>query len=256
MKIIYDFGANAGQNIDYYLNNSDLVIAVEANPELAKKINIDFKEYILNNKLIVFNKCLVNNKIENKVAFYLNRRDSGLSSFIKPNYNENDFDVIMVDPITYEEIVKIVGKPYYVKIDLEGLDEIILKSILDSGIIPNYLSFENGVSYTKRILKECNAFKSYNIVAFYNFKKVYGKIDGKTAGPFGADIKSPWLNKDSILKLINKMPTTWFDIHLSTDELDYGQIDFKYYKKDFNLVLAIKQAVPNGIRKILIKYLK
>ena len=42
-KIIYDFGANNGDNIQYYLLKSDLLVAIEANPELCdfirKKIN-------------------------------------------------------------------------------------------------------------------------------------------------------------------------------------------------------------------------
>ena len=32
-KIIYDFGAARGENIPYYLLKSDLVVAVEADPD-------------------------------------------------------------------------------------------------------------------------------------------------------------------------------------------------------------------------------
>ena len=42
-KIIYDFGANNGDNIEYYLLKSDLVIAVEANPELCDFIKKNLK---------------------------------------------------------------------------------------------------------------------------------------------------------------------------------------------------------------------
>jgi predicted RNA methylase len=33
-KIIYDFGANTGGSIPYYLKKADVVVAVEANPQL------------------------------------------------------------------------------------------------------------------------------------------------------------------------------------------------------------------------------
>ena len=33
-KIIYDFGANNGDNIKYYIQKSDTVIAIEADPKL------------------------------------------------------------------------------------------------------------------------------------------------------------------------------------------------------------------------------
>ena len=32
MKVIFDIGANEGQNIDYFLDKADIVIAIEANP--------------------------------------------------------------------------------------------------------------------------------------------------------------------------------------------------------------------------------
>lgn len=250
-RVIYDFGANEGQNIDYYLTKSDLVVAVEANPILAQKISEKYKKHISEEKLVLFNNCLVDSSISDRVDFYRHKTNSGLSQFSKPQKYLNDFEIIRVEPITYQEIVLQVGEPYFVKIDLEGLDYIIYKTIIESGIIPKHLSFENGTSYTKKLLTENSIFKSYNIVAFYNYEKIYNKIEGRTAGPFSSDIKSPWLNKESILKLYDMMPTTWFDVHLCREDLDVQEIDFSYYKKDPNNVLAMKQAVPYWLRKLI-----
>jgi hypothetical protein len=36
--VIYDFGANNGDDIPYYLKKAELVVAVEANPSLCQKI--------------------------------------------------------------------------------------------------------------------------------------------------------------------------------------------------------------------------
>ncbi len=41
-KIIYDFGANNGDDIPYYLKKAELVVAVEANPSLCQKIEERF----------------------------------------------------------------------------------------------------------------------------------------------------------------------------------------------------------------------
>ncbi len=250
-KIIYDFGANEGQNIEYYLKNADVVVAVEANPILADKIIANFSAEIADKRLVVYNNCLVNSSSTSHVDFYRHKTNSGLSQFSKPTKYLSDFQAISVKPITYQEIVSQVGEPYFVKIDLEGLDYIIYKTIIESGIIPKHLSFENGTSYTKKLLTENSIFKSYNIVAFYNYEKIYNKIEGRTAGPFSSDIKSPWLNKESILKLYDMMPTTWFDVHLCTEELAVQEIDFSYYKKDVDTILAIKQAVPHWLRKLI-----
>ena len=55
MKIIYDFGANNGDNIPYYLLKSDLVVAVEANPDLSNNIKKRFEKETINKKLVVLN---------------------------------------------------------------------------------------------------------------------------------------------------------------------------------------------------------
>ena len=38
MKIIFDIGANKGQNFNYFFDKADIVIAFEANKNLVKKI--------------------------------------------------------------------------------------------------------------------------------------------------------------------------------------------------------------------------
>ena len=59
-KIIYDLGANNGDNIEYYLLKSDLIIAVEANPKLCDFITKKFQQEIDNKKLIVLKYLNIN----------------------------------------------------------------------------------------------------------------------------------------------------------------------------------------------------
>jgi predicted RNA methylase len=40
--LIYDFGANVGSHLDYYLEKADRVVAVEANPALCRAIEERF----------------------------------------------------------------------------------------------------------------------------------------------------------------------------------------------------------------------
>jgi hypothetical protein len=42
MKIIFDIIANKGQNLNYFLNKADIVVAIEANNSLVKKVNTEF----------------------------------------------------------------------------------------------------------------------------------------------------------------------------------------------------------------------
>ena len=43
MKIIFDIGANQGQNLNYFLEKADVVVAFEANSALVLNIREKFK---------------------------------------------------------------------------------------------------------------------------------------------------------------------------------------------------------------------
>ena len=78
-KIIYDIGSNNGDDIPYYLLKSDLVVAVEANPDLCKLIKGRFKKEIEQEKLVVEN-CVVTNDFNLKeVSFYIHKTNHVLS---------------------------------------------------------------------------------------------------------------------------------------------------------------------------------
>jgi hypothetical protein len=95
-KIIYDFGANNGDNIQYYLLKSDLLVAVEANPELCDFIRKKYKEAIENKKLIVENCILTSDSSETLQQFYIHKENHLLSQFPKPDdkYINNFYNVV------------------------------------------------------------------------------------------------------------------------------------------------------------------
>ena len=47
MKIIFDIGANKGQNLNYFLQKADLVIAIEADTNLVNQIKSKFIFFFL-----------------------------------------------------------------------------------------------------------------------------------------------------------------------------------------------------------------
>ena len=104
-KVIIDFGANKGQNIDYYLLKADILVCVEANPELVKVIRKKFSAHIHNNKLFIENVVVTKSGNNGKlVNFYINENDV-LSSNIKPK-NSKDFHLVKVQSKSISEILK------------------------------------------------------------------------------------------------------------------------------------------------------
>ena len=44
-KLIFDFGANHGQNFDYFLSKADIVIAIEANTKICRDLRLKYKKF-------------------------------------------------------------------------------------------------------------------------------------------------------------------------------------------------------------------
>lgn len=83
-RVIYDFGANNGDDIGYYLQKADLVVAVEANPKLAEAICNRFSDAISAQRLVVECCVLTTDRGSAPVDFYVHRTNHVLSQFPKP----------------------------------------------------------------------------------------------------------------------------------------------------------------------------
>ena len=232
-KIIYDIGSNNGDDIPYYLLKSDFVVAVEANPDLCKLIKERFKKEIEQEKLIVEN-CVVTNDFNLKeVSFYVHKTNHVLSRFPKPlkieNYNE-----IKLPSKNILEIIKNYGDPYYIKIDIEHSDYLILKEILTNKIIPPYISCESHSIEIFTTLLSFGNYKSFKLVDGATVPKRYQNYEISTnngkqnysfpthsAGPFGNDISGPWMTANNFFRLLGLAGLGWKDIHATNiDEPD------------------------------------
>lgn len=230
--VIYDFGANNGQNFNYYLSKGYKVVGIEANPLLCREIEKKFSNEIAAGKLTIMNYCLSADSDDEIVEFYVHKTNSLLSQFNKPGYeNLDDFEPIKIKSKKASSIVKEFGAPYYIKIDIEHYDIMILKELLAEKIYGKYLSIEAQNPAILDVLLQSD-YKYFNAVFGWTLKKFYPEFDFHMAGPFGKDIKSPWLTKENLSALFSEIKFGWIDIHASTEELQTGAIDLSYYKRD------------------------
>lgn len=226
-----------------------MVVAVEANPSLAEELVKQYAGFIKSGQLRILNKCITPPADQHQeVDFYIHRYHSGLSRFPVPEQHIEDYTKIRVSSISYQQLIDQFGLPDLVKIDLEGADLLILQSILESSVIPAYVSVENWGRPVLEALLSHPGFHYYNLVSFYNFSSIYGYSGIDTAGPFGTDIKSPWLNRSAISAVYNQMPDPWFDIHASSIAFETGQPDLRFYAKRFNLALLLKSLFPHRLK--------
>ena len=126
--IIYDFGANNGDDIPYYLLKADLVVAVEANPQLCRVMEQRFSTFIKDGRLVIEN-CVVNGCGIGNVAFYIPlagiaELSDHHSTFVDPETlpepfkGRNKYRCIDLPAQKASVIVAKYGTPYYIKIDI------------------------------------------------------------------------------------------------------------------------------------------
>lgn len=79
------------------------------------------------------------------IPFYVNEIYSGRSP-INPNRDQpgGNFYQIDVGTLTIADLLRKYGIPWYLKIEIEGADQIVLDTLPDDSPMPKYLSCEMG----------------------------------------------------------------------------------------------------------------
>lgn len=236
-KIIYDFGANNGDDLPYYLKKADLVVAVEANPSLCRQMEERFSAPIKEGRLHVENCVLVTQRDASQVSFYLHKRHHVLGQFPPPDENViADYDKVLLPSQPVMEILRKYGNPYYIKIDIEHYDEAILKELFQNGIRPPFISAEAASIQVFALLAGMGEYSAFKLVDGATVGKNYKSCsiavnDGRelysfpshSAGPFGDDILGEWMNADDLFHALAAKGLGWKDIHATTTvQLDPG----------------------------------
>lgn len=228
-KVIYDFGMNEGLNIDYYLKKGFPVVGVEANPLLCKEVASEFSMAIKSGQLRIENCALSNSSSSELVDFYIHKFHSVLSQFPQPALCDiHNFNPIKIKQRKASDIIKQYGEPYYIKIDIEHCDHVILLDLFANNIKPPYLSSEIHKVDVFAILLAMG-YETFNLVDGPSIDIRYRNIKIETAtgiqpfsfkthsaGPFGVDLKTPWLEKNDFNLLLIKHKLGWKDVHATT----------------------------------------
>jgi FkbM family methyltransferase len=182
-RIIYDFGANNGDDIPYYLLKADLVVAIEANPNLCQSILKRYAVPVGEGRLIVEN-CIVQTTSQTYADFYIPRPGiPGLSdhhsTFVNPDALPEPFKgrskymAITIKARRASEIVAYYGNPYYIKVDIEHSDAEILSELFSAGVHPAFISAEAHTINVFAQLVACGSYRQFKLVDGLSVPAVY-----------------------------------------------------------------------------------
>ncbi len=230
-NLIFDVGIHKGEDTDFYLKKGFSVVGFDANPTLITYCREKFSKEIKEGRLILIEGAITDSENtktkQNTINFYRNLDDTVWGTVSENWAKRNEKlgtrnEIIEVPVINFSDYLRKYGIPYYLKIDIEGMDKVCLKSLLKFEQKPSYISIESEkISFTN-LIEELELFIQ---LGYNNFKAVQQsgisrqkepnpvKEGCKTAyqfkegssGLFGRDLSGDWKTHKRILKEYKKI---------------------------------------------------
>jgi|SRR5579884_2021973 len=221
---------NNGDDTEYYIKKGYRVVAVEANPSLCEHARIKFEQAIKLHRLFIHNVAVWTEY--GRRSFFVNQKNDHWSS-LDPGWARRDdtsCHEIVMDCVPLSHLIALHGVPLYLKIDIEGVDELVVRQLQGQEYLPLYVSMEDcrfGYEYMKAL----------NDLGYTDFKLLdQGGLGSLTdasighrfrlgsSGPFGEDIPGPWLSYEDVLSEYSRRVrdrngirvapcSSWWDIH-------------------------------------------
>ena len=140
--LIFDVGMHIGQDTEFYLKQGYRVLAIEASPVLAEAGKQKFAREIAGGRLEILNVGIF--ETEGVADFWICEAVPEWNSFNREIASRDGYPhhAIPVPTMHFGSILKKYGVPYYLKVDIEGCDQLCLKD-LPSFPRPPYLSIES-----------------------------------------------------------------------------------------------------------------
>lgn len=257
VDLIFDLGLHKGEDSEFYLKKGFRVIAVEASEELCKFSEQRLKKYIDTGDLVILNYAIYQSDGE-MVTFYKNNTYSVWGTidinWVKRNERvETTSFATKVPTIKLDTLIKKFGVPYYLKVDIEGMDLLAIKQLKDLPDKPKYLSIESEKVSRRKLIEECSFLRElgYNKFKIINQETIDAQkcppfpvekkfvphvFEKGSSGLFGSELPGDWMNYNECINAYKKI---FMKYRLFGD---YGCFNHKKIK---NLLSALRIKYPS-----------
>jgi FkbM family methyltransferase len=214
-QLIYDVGMHRGEDTEYYLRRGHRVVGIEANPNLVAELRIRFNSQIEAGQLRIVDRAI--NSQPGLARFAINQIKSVWGTLNDEFVARNEAagapsSFIEVECMTFDEILRENGMPYYLKIDIEGCDLLCIEALSGFTEKPRYVSLESRVTSPQYGVRDALAeirllrrlgyrrFKYINQAGISNTtydlrlegEPITYTFPGESSGPFGAETPGGW----------------------------------------------------------------
>lgn len=251
--LIYDIGSHKGEDSHFYLAKGFRVVAVDADPRMCAAAAERLRAYVESGQLQVV--CAAIADAPGRRPFFTSSK-SEWSTTVRQWDEQNSLRgstsvETSVDAITLAQLVGTYGEPFYMKIDIEGMDRAVLASLERTSAQPKYISIESAFprdASFKNIKREFHAlarlgYDRFKIVPQHEVEDqvppcpasageyVSFRFAAGSSGLFGEEAPGSWLPQRAALqafrsifrkswpalllyRLTGRLPDIgWYDIH-------------------------------------------
>ncbi len=225
--LVFDVGMHLGEDTAFYLAKGYRVAGFEANAELIERCRKRFESEIRYGRLQIYAGALRAGEAADSTKFFVNPKHSDWGTATKAwsIRNESAFRApsyeTVVPTIHLERVLNDLGRPLFAKIDIEGLDQEILKGFETANFVPEFISIESTKVSWEHLVDEIELLAS---MGYTRFKAVQQRTIPKTtirttdvtgreitylferhsSGPFGADL-SGWVSREEIISAYRRI---------------------------------------------------
>lgn len=154
--LIYDLGLHEAQDTEFYLKKGFRVVAIDANDRLCDQARLRFARVVDEGRLTLVNRAIA--KEPGEITFYENVNTEW--GTVDPDWVERNrrsgahSQERTVTATTIGSILAEYGTPYYLKVDIEGMDLVALLGLRDVAARPSYVSIESDKVSFRQLRKE------------------------------------------------------------------------------------------------------
>lgn len=220
-KLIIDIGMSEGNDTAYYLRKGFSVIGVEADPNATELLEQRFELEIKSGHLRLMHRAASAASGE-IVAFWRNVSEQSHSKLAqRDSPPPAGFEKVEVTTVGWSELQQIAGIPHYLKIDIEGGEQLFLSSMERSSGRPNFISVECQSPQPIEMLYALGykSFRLINQIKLWDFTAPNPPLEGVYvpdpprnywSGLFGRELPgNKWYTYTEIMDIYRKVHEIW-----------------------------------------------
>lgn len=234
--LIFDIGAFRGEDAEFYLRKGFRVLSVEANPDFADAARARNAPELSSGTYQVVNYALSTE--EGPVDFFVHDHPDWSSLVKNWRFTEGSFRTIRIEAVRPARLFERYGTPYYVKIDIEGLDGAVVDAICALEKKPAYVSYELGTTTMESARKlAASGYQRFCLVPQSSLPGVRlpnPPREGRYAdyrftlhnsGPFGREVPGEWVSLETLTETVRALTNgkglgEWWDVHAALEAGD------------------------------------